>query len=270
MIADLRQMSGAGNTFLVGSVLHAPKTEFSAAEIRRLIADHPRQDGLAIEGALVLRTVEHGAFAADYYNPDGSHGMMCGNGSRCIVRYAVDHGARPLDRCLDFTLNGAAYQADLVSEDRIAITFGAPKTEHAYPANTLSDVAIDTYYIDVNSDHVVIDGPLDAGRPVVAALRHHPAFPRGTNVNMVEVDSPSHLRLATFERGVEAITGACGTGAIATAITMWRKGLTHDQVTIRPPSGRPLEVQIHHQADRITSITLTGDATYDEPGDLRS
>ncbi len=266
MIADLRHMSGAGNTFLVGHLLHDPQADITAADIRDLIANHPRYDGLPIEGALLLRTIEGHTFTADYYNPDGSHGMMCGNGSRCIVRYAVDHDARPQDGRLDFTLNGAAYHAMLAPDHRIAITFGAPAAEQTHPAASLADVDVDAWYVNVNSDHVVIDGPLDPRRPVVAALRHHPVFPHGVNVNMVEIAAPDRLRLATFERGVEAVTGACGTGAIATAITMWRRGLTHDHVTILPPSGRPLEVQIHHQADRVTSITLIGDATYDEPG----
>lgn len=267
MISELTHMSGAGNTFLVGSALDAPQTELTPLGIRRMIADHPRPDGHAIEGVLILRTISDGAFTADYYNPDGSHGMMCGNGSRCIVRYAIDHGAQPTDDYVAFTLNGAEYRAQVVADGRIAITFGAPIAERAYAAGMLTGVDTDVRYVDVNSDHVVIDGPIDERRPEVAILRHHREFPRGANVNMVTLTGPDLLRLATFERGVEAVTGACGTGAIASAIAMWRKGLTHDTVRVHPPSGRELEVRIHHQFDRIESITLIGDATYDEPGD---
>ena len=129
---------------------------------------------------------------------------------------------------------------------------------------SLKESMLPVFFTDVNSDHVVIDGPLDASRPIVSTLRHHPEFPRGTNVNMVEQRSDDHLEVATFERGVEAITGACGTGAIACALRNWRANPAVSTVRITPPSGRDLTVSIEHDGDTVVSIDLTGDAVYDE------
>ena len=264
-MTGLGHMSGAGTTVLVGTHPRGHASPLPAETVRTLLATHPRADGAPVEGVLLVVDAQPGSFTADYYNPDGSHGMMCGNGSRCVVRFAVDNGVAAVNGLVSFTLNGAPYTAHVhEDDDTISIDFAPPREEHAYPAGSLDGVEIASYYVDVNSDHVVIRGPRDARRPVVAALRHHTAFPRGVNVNMVDIQPPSTAYLATFERGVEAITGACGTGAIATSIALWRERETGDHVQVIPPSGRPLQVTIHHDGDVITAMTLRGDARYDD------
>ena len=256
-------MSGAGNTFLVGALESKDADVFEPQQIRRIIDDHPRSDNAAVEGVLALRSFNLHSFEADYYNPDGSFGMMCGNGSRCITRFAIDRGVSA-DGDIFFTLNGNAYIARSNADGTISVDFAEPVREHLYEVGELQSVVEVVYYVDVHSDHVVIDGPLDASRNVVRTLRSHPEFDRGVNVNMVDVDSPSTVHIATFERGVEAITGACGTGAISTAVALWRMHRTNEEIVLTPPSGRPLHVKIHHDGDRIRKITLTGDATYDD------
>lgn len=258
---EIVHMSGAGNTFLVADGRENISL-LPPGSIRSLIAQHPRTDGAAIEGVLVLRGIDGTRIIADFYNPDGSYGMMCGNGARCVVRYACDHGA-PSNVELKLVLNEAEYIAHLHDDASVSIAFAAPKEEHSFPIGTLANVDVPVYYVNVNSDHVVIDGPCDASRPIVQVLRHHPAFPRGVNVNMVRVVSPTQLTIATFERGVEAITGACGTGAISAAIALWRNGRCQDVVTITPPSQRPLVVSLLHSDSTLTTCILRGDAIYD-------
>lgn len=258
---DIVHMSGAGNTFLVADgrdeiALLPPGT------VRSIIEHHQRVDGAAIEGMLVLRGIRGTCIDADFYNPDGSYGMMCGNGARCVVRFACDHGA-PVDAELTLTLNNASYQVRQHSDTSVSIMFPPPLEERAYPVGSLEGVDEPVYYLNVNSDHVVIDGPCDARRDVVATLRHHSDFPRGVNVNMVEVVSPTQITIATFERGVEAVTGACGTGAISACIAMWRAGRCADVITVTPPSQRPLTVTILHSDSTLTACVLRGDAQYD-------
>jgi diaminopimelate epimerase len=263
MTMTFHHMSGAGNTFLVADG-RTTTSILRPDEVRAIVADHPRADGLPIEGVLVLRSNDDHSFAADFYNPDGSHGMMCGNGARCIVRFATDNGVRR-DAPLDLALNGAPYHALRVSDEIVRIDFPAPVEERRYAAGELAGVDVDVTYVNVQSDHAVITGPLDPDRPVVATLRHHPAFPRGVNVNMADADADgTTIRLATFERGVEAVTGACGTGALSTALAFWRAGRTLDHVRCIPPSGRPLDVTIHHTGTTVTGLTLQGDARYDD------
>lgn len=255
-------MSGAGNTFLVADGRTDPHPNLSPDDVLNVIANHPRADGAEIEGVLVLRSSDLHFFAADYYNPDGSHGMMCGNGSRCIVRFAVDNGVDAAST-ITFTLNGAPYSADVLGDDLIRIHFSAPNDVRTFARGELSGVDQAVTYVDVNSDHVVIDGPRDASRPIVQALRYHAAFPRGVNVNMVELRRDGTAAISTFERGVEAITGACGTGALSAAVALWMQRRAGDSVHFMPPSGRPLMVHIEHTGTTITGLTLEGDARYD-------
>ncbi|HLP28297.1 MAG TPA: diaminopimelate epimerase [Candidatus Didemnitutus sp.] len=255
-------MSGAGNTFLVADGRAHVQPDLSPDDVLNALANNPRSDGIDIEGVLVLRSSDAHTFAADYYNPDGSHGMMCGNGSRCIVRFAVDHGVDATST-ISFTLNGAPYTADVLGPDLIRIHFSAPNEIRTFTRGELQGVDQAVTYVDVNSDHVVIDGPRDESRPIVHALRYHAAFPRGVNVNMVDLRRDGTAGISTFERGVEAITGACGTGALSAAVALWMQRRVSDSVHFMPPSGRPLMVHIEHNGTTITGLTLEGDARYD-------
>lgn len=258
---EIAHMSGAGNTFIVGDG-RDEIAQLPPGAVRSLIEQHPREDGAAIEGVLVLRSIDSSMITGDFYNPDGTYGMMCGNGARCLVRFACDHGAQGSTE-LQLVLNGASYGARQHDDTTVSIVFPPPIDEREYPIGSLENVDIPVSYVNVNSDHVVIDGPCDGRRPIVQILRHHPAFPRGVNVNMVDVVSPTHLRIATFERGVEGITGACGTGALSSCIALWRAGRCADTVTITPPSQRSLTVTLHHSHSTLTACTLRGDAQYD-------
>ncbi len=261
-------MSGAGNTFIVGLRKEAEAIGLapnSAVEVvPTLIRTLPRPDNKNVEGILVIDPKSH-SFICDYYNPDGSYGMMCGNGARCAVRFALDNGSVLEHNQIVFVLNGVEYTAFTASEtmDQITVRLPSPLQEQEYAPGSLRDVDFSVYYVFVQSDHAVIDMPLSDTHRSVMAIRHHPVFPRGCNVNMVEVTESGKVNIATFERGVEAITGACGTGAVASAIALWRTHRTPDQIMLMPPSQRPLTVTINHDGDTITSIDLTGDAKYD-------
>lgn len=252
-------MSGAGNTFLVADGRPAYAVR-KPEEVRAFIREHSRVDGKSIEGVLILVDASMKTIVADFYNPDGSHGMMCGNGARCIVRYACDSGLAE-HSTVKLLLNGREYQATIHSDNTIAVTFDAPKDVRHYPVGSLSGIHEDVWYVNVGSDHVVIGGPLDPQRQVVGALRHHEEFPKGVNVNMVTSNATNHI--ATFERGVEAVTGACGTGALSAAVVLWKNDPTRTTCVLVPPSGRPLQTFLTTDNATITSMTLRGDALYD-------
>lgn len=255
-------MSGAGNTFLVSDGRESLQMELDPHEIREIIASNPRVDGLPIEGVLILRSLNKGSFDAEYYNPDGSYGMMCGNGSRCIVRFAIDRGLDASSE-ITFTLNKAPYRAFVNNDETISVIFPPPRCERTYALGELLGVNESVDYIDVGSDHVVISGPLEATRPIVGILRHHKEFVNGTNVNMTHLRSDGGVDIATFERGVENVTGACGTGALSAAVSLWRRELASDTIIFTPPSGRQLIVRITHDGTTITNLILQGDARYD-------
>ncbi|MFN4907718.1 MAG: diaminopimelate epimerase [Bacteroidota bacterium] len=260
----LRHMSGAGNTFILLDDRHdAPDTgELSAESVRNLIAVHPRADQRPIEGLVRVLSISTSNIVAEFYNPDGTRGMLCGNGARCALRYGLDNGASTAG-ALQLNLNGCAYAGEAHTDGSVSVMLPPPAQLRYFAPGTLEDVSVPVWYVNVNSDHVVIDALHDASDPLIALLRHHPVFPRGVNVNMLQTSADGLLLLATFERGVEAITQACGTGAVSAALSMWmRTPAVHDYVII-PPSGRRLAVRINEDGGHITSIELRGDASYD-------
>lgn len=260
----INHMSGAGNRFLVVDDRedHFFADDMTPEQISALFAKHARTDAAPFEGLLRVRSIDGSLCETDFYNPDGSRGMLCGNGARCAVQYAVDHGASP-NGALSCTFNGITYTARLYDDSTVGIMLPTPAQVRYFPIGSLENVPIPVWYVDVSSDHVVIEMPHDASNPLVGILRHHADFPRGVNVNMAEMISPGIIRLATFERGVEAITQACGTGAVSTAVTMWMRDPSITRFTIVPPSGRELVVTIFAEAGHIDSIELRGDAVYD-------
>jgi len=268
-------MSGAGNAFVV---LDGRGTESFTHLTPTLIQAVCNRSSLGIpkaEGVIVLDSTSAGNATSTFYNPDGSADAMCGNGSRCLVRFALDNGAT-LDEngALMFTMAGAHYTAT-VHHDVICVEFPPPVDEQRLFPNDVPELPSVVAYVDVGSDHVVVNmrdlndmyGNLAdlVLQQIAVPIRNSSAFPRGTNVNFATVVDRRAIHMRTYERGVEAETGACGTGAISTAIALWRSGEVDDDVTLIPTSGKPLRVVIHHRSDVITRITLCGDAIYDAP-----
>lgn len=210
-------MEGAGNDFVV---IDNFDERFSLQEIIQLtprLCD--RKFGIGADGLMALNppTQDGLDYTMIYRNADGSDAGMCGNGSRCLAVFASKKG---LGTSLDFNVHDAVYHAE-VSDEHAEISFpnvGLPKRIQ------LNDQELVQIYS--GTEHVVkiAEKSLLANEDVLrdhgATIRLDDMFkPSGTNVNFVSVDSPECLQLQTFEKGVEDLTLACGTGAIAAAIS---------------------------------------------------
>jgi diaminopimelate epimerase len=267
MKRDVSYMSGAGNLF---TVLDADELEPRqvAQNIERL-CDARSAIGRRTEGVLLVATGGD-RLRVSYFNPDGSSGMMCGNGARCAVRYALDRGSIVPSDALTIALADTQYTARIVG-DTIAIEFPPPRTIERNITLDVGGCTLCGDYLDVGSDHVVFasdrlaDTLAACGRTLdflwlAPRIRFHERFPRGTNVNMYRWEGAT-IALVTYERGVEAITGACGTGALATAVAAWLRGETNGTtIGIVPPSGERLDVEIVAEGGAIARLILAGPA----------
>ena len=257
------KFSGAGNNFVVLDGRNGGMEAFrQAVSIRALCREH-QTDGL-----MILTEGQGVDFTMEYYNPDGSGGMMCGNGGRCIVAFADYLGILPAD--------GKVYR------------FLAPDGEHtaemlSFPEGTglpqkwdvrlkMIDVEGITpvkggYFLNTGTRHFVkfvdsvdsLDIEADA-RP----LRWDAAFqPEGTNVNFVEM-RPDGLHVRTFEKGVEGETLACGTGLTASALAAFHKGISGDapcRYRLQCRRGDWLQVDFRAAGGgRFTDVYLSGPA----------
>jgi len=142
---------------------------------------------------------------------------MCGNGARCLALFAQSLG---FDATHSFNVHDQVYQAEISSPNTVSITF---PMEASAAEKTVHDITL--YQIHTGTEHIVIQvdeeklEQEDRLQSLGSQLRYHEEFqPKGTNVNFISGVNPQTVKLQTYERGVEDLTLACGTGAIASAI----------------------------------------------------
>ena len=238
------KMSGSGNDFVVFAGSDEAKREFeNPAAIRTLSA---RGTGIGADGVVFIEKAAKGDVRMRYYNSDGTEAALCGNASLCSTRLAVELGLAQGGGFVLHTAAGAlkARMRDGLPEvDLEPVTEVMPDASHLGPHKDESRLG----YALVGVPHVVVEvEDIEAadvtGRGPV--LRNHPALSDGANVNFVARRRDGSFAYRTFERGVEAETLACGTGAVATAILLSIWGESAHETTLWTRSGLPLVVTL--------------------------
>ena len=248
MLQRFSKYHGAGNDFLIADNRdgHLSLSE----EVIRHLCD--RHTGFGADGVMLLESGSGKDFNMVYFNPDGSGGMMCGNGGRCIVAFAADCGAVSPDSTIVFDAADGEHIASIPEngmkgEKTVRLKMKDVSGITAYPEE-------DGFFLDTGTRHYVkfvsglADYPVLSEGPV---LRHDSRFaPVGTNVNFVEVaggpastvrtictakgdsstleaegQASTVLSIRTFEKGVEYETLACGTGIVASAMASFVRGV---------------------------------------------
>ena len=248
MLQRFSKYHGAGNDFLIADNRdgHLSLSE----EVIRHLCD--RHTGFGADGVMLLESSSGKDFNMVYFNPDGSGGMMCGNGGRCIVAFAADCGAVSPDSTIVFDAADGEHIASIPEngmkgEKTVRLKMKDVSGITAYPEE-------DGFFLDTGTRHYVkfvsglADYPVLSEGPV---LRHDSRFaPVGTNVNFVEVaggpastvrtictakgdsstleaegQASTVLSIRTFEKGVEYETLACGTGIVASAMASFVRGV---------------------------------------------
>ncbi len=215
-----------------------------------------RHFGIGSDGLIILENSDKADFAMQFFNPDGSGGMMCGNGGRSIVRFAFDLGI--IKESCSFIAPDGLHFAE-IKEEIVKLKMVVP---------TLFQAHKDGYYINTGTSHFVSFvnsveniNLLEKGR----ALRYDDRFSlyKGCNVNFVEETSLNNIKIRTYERGVEDETLACGTGICAAALTYSvEKQLNEGKHTINiSAKGGELQVEFEKSKDNSFSAPyLIGEA----------
>lgn len=265
------KMHGCGNDFILverGEVALGADLR----ELGRRLCD--RRCGVGADGLIVVQPpLESGHYRVTIINAGGLPAEMCGNGARCVARYAVDLGLAPAEHRIE-TAAGLVHAA--VGEDGVTVELTEPGEARFDRRIALESGEIAVDAIDTGVPHAVIWTEHLAEAEVERLgrqVRHHPAFaPRGTNVNFAQVaaDAGSGVGLAvrTYERGVEAETLACGTGSAAAAILGALRGLVHPPVRVRTRHGAELTIDFQRDGDHVRHVRLAGPATYVYHGEV--
>ncbi len=242
---------GAGNDFLIADNRKGEIT-LSQQDIARIC---DRRYGVGADGLMLLEEAPGGYdFRMVYYNSDGSGGMMCGNGGRCIVAFAYRCGFKSFR----FLAADGPHFAEILSLDGASMTvkLGMKDVDCIEHFDTPS---LHGSFLDTGTRHFVCKVEDIKNTDVVRvgrSIRYMDVFgPIGTNVNFIEHKGGT-LYVRTYEKGVEDETFACGTGITASAIAHWHMTADEnvgDNTTINVP------VQAYHDKLAVEFVgTRTG------------
>ncbi len=212
-----------------------------------------RRFGIGADGVIYLSKSEKSTIRMRILQPDESEAEMCGNGIRCLAKYALDTGYAK-DICTVETPAGEIGVIMGYQEDEFSATIAMPTPKFDrkdIPASGEGEYKerigeFDVYGVNTGVPHaVIIVDAVDAidVEAVAPGIRHHATFEKGANVNFVERTGPDSIRIRTFERGVEEETLSCGTGATASAAVVHKLGYTGETVTVDTRGG-PLTIYL--------------------------
>ena len=254
------KMHGAGNDFVLVDDRDGNFPERGSL-IAAMSADHT---GIGCEGLILVRSSRKADFRMLFFNPDGSEAELCGNGARCVAAFAKHIGAVK-SGSMTFETGAGLVDAEIVDDGLVKVWMPEP-TGRRYGL-TIEDVHIEGKA--VKGDHIVVGVPhfivpvaniakVDVGE-VGRRIRLSSAFaPNGTNVDFVQYIAPNKAILRTYERGVEAESGACGTGAVATAVVGMEAHEMSLPMHVRSSQGYDLVVEGDYRQSQGTGFTLTG------------
>jgi diaminopimelate epimerase len=243
-ILAFTKLHGNGNDFILIDEVHRERVPELSKGSFAIHCCH-RNFGIGGDGVLFLGRSMQADLAMRLLQPDGSEAEMCGNGIRCLAKYAYEAGYVGQSFKVE-TLAGIipVHVREMADCFWISVDMGVPRFDRpSIPAlgsgNFLMEEMADYQVSAVNTGvpHAVIfvedlDIPLTEIAPLI---RHNDAFPEGANVNFVRLGD--HLQIRTFERGIEAETFSCGTGAVASAAVARRLGLADDEVLAETVGG---------------------------------
>lgn len=244
------KMHGAGNDFIV---VDDRALLFPLEDVAFIQSMASRRTGIGCDGVLLIQPSSKADFRMRFINPDGGEVDMCGNGARCIARLAFDLGVA--SGRMNIETGAGLIAAEVLGEMiRLELT---PPAELQLGLESGLEWPLD--FVNTGVAHAVawVEDPALVDLPVAGKMiREHDLFaPDGTNANVARVEEDGSLSVRTYERGVEAETLACGTGAAAVALIAAEKGWVSLPATVHCAGGHDLVI------DSVQgTTTLTGGA----------
>ena len=247
---NVTYMNGAGNDFMV---IDARGLELDFSQQALKLCKLSGADGF-----MAVDYSDKADFKLHFYNADGSRGEMCGNGARCICRFAYDMGIAGEEMVVE--TDAGLVPGKRLSESQYRVKLNNPSVLDLNRKGPIAYAELG----DPGVPHAVAEyaGDLWGDKEDIwdhmMQLRHDPAFPKGANVNFYQILGDAEVRMLTFERGVEDYTLACGTGTGSVACVLYKKGLLPGGVLTAHNPGGTLKVTITSDGDTITGIDLEG------------
>jgi diaminopimelate epimerase len=251
------KMSGSGNDFVLIDNRDQSLTLENIADFVRTVCE--RKVSVGADGLIIVEDSRHADFRWRFFNADGSEVDMCGNGARCVARFAYIRGIAK--EKMSFETGAGIIDAE-VKGDVVRLRLTEPQAMKVNFSVMLEDRPLEVSFINTGVPHCVLFvhgldryDVFSIGRK----LRYHKEFqPEGTNANFMEVIDRHTIRIRTYERGVEDETLACGTGAVASALISSLQGLVESPVDVKVKSGETLKIYFHKLDQSFEGIYLEG------------
>lgn len=249
MFIHFYKYQGTGNDFVIFDN-RTNELNFTSEQIALLCN---RRFGIGADGLMLLNTHPDYDFEMKYYNSDGNESSMCGNGGRCLVKFASDIGIIKSE--YRFIAIDGEHEAEIETDGNVALKMNDVKSiTSEYNRHVLNTGS--PHYVEVAENVMDLD-VYEKGR----AIRYSDEFKAdGINVNFVQhTEEPDKIIVRTYERGVEDETFSCGTGVTAAALVSYHNENGYNYVHVQTKGGE-LSVEFDKIADRFENIWLIGPA----------
>ncbi len=249
---------GTGNDFVI---IDNRDNRYDALTPKQVKFLCDRRFGIGADGLMLLKHRDGYDFEMIYYNADGNPSSMCGNGGRCLVKFANQVGIHKYT--YKFLAIDGDHEAEIDNNNIIRLKMKDVNTVDEHPTYIVLNTG-SPHYVKFTNDVQQTD-VVNAGR----TIRNSPPFAaEGINVNFVESTGQDSIFVRTYERGVEDETMSCGTGVTAAALMSAHNDRGFNRVEVKTPGGH-LSVEYNKVSDnKFTDIWLCGPATFVFKGEL--
>lgn len=254
------KMNGSGNDFLLidnrsGRVKEEQMALLAARACRR-------RESVGADGVIFVVPSDRFDFRWRFFNADGSEAEMCGNGGRCVARFALLQGIAGPNMTFE-TMAGP-----ISAEVRGRMVKVLMPDPHGLKTDLPLDpqegwISVD--FVNTGVPHTVVQVFELSKHPVIEqgkAVRRHALFaPAGTNANFISILEHNLIEVRTYERGVEDETLACGTGAMASALVAAARGKVKSPVSVKTRGGEVLTIHFRQDGESFHELWLEGNTS---------
>lgn len=244
------KLQGAGNDFIL---IDNQELNFASEQLTKFAARVcTRRVSVGADTLIAVEAARgSGDFYARFFNADGSEAEMCGNGARCVARWAFETGIAK-EKMIIETIAGDV-PAERLDKRTYRVQLNSPTVFEGDKVIQIDGKSVTVDYVELGNPgipHLVVHVPdlamteLETIVKFARKLRNHSAFEKGANVNFYDILSDQTVVERTYERGVEDFTLACGTGTGSTAYALTKKGLVKSDPVVIEVLGGQLQVNV--------------------------
>ena len=252
MKIDFFKYQGTGNDFVILENRDNKYDNLTDNQIRKICN---RRFGVGADGLMLLWNDEVYDFKMVYFNADGNESTMCGNGGRCLVKFAKNHGMYKIT--YRFTAKDGMHEAEIDMHDIVRLKMNDVNEVELHPSYAILNTG-SPHFVKFSSNVEDID-VVTTGREIRNSSRFEK---EGINVNFVVATDEDQIFVRTYERGVEDETLSCGTGVTAAALVTAHNARGFNRVEVKTRGGN-LSVEYNKvDDDHFENIWLCGPAEF--------